>query len=155
MPSDMAGNQPIFLLTTPVVPESLTANLMAEVWQYVSIDPHLQPLYGEDLHSASANTKAGARLDVAACGFWGGRFDHAFFDVRVFNPHTKSNCQQNLTSTYRENENIKKRAYEQRVRENEYGSFPPPPSPPYVIAHWRPRKNSHCELQKTCLHGSF
>ena len=70
----------------------LTANLMSEVCHNVSIEPHLQPLFGEDLHGASANTKAGARLDVAACGFWGGRFDCAFFDVRVFNPHAHSNA---------------------------------------------------------------
>ena len=56
----------------------LTANLMAEVCHNVSIEPHLQPLSGEDLHGASANTEAGARLDVAACGFWGRRFDRAF-----------------------------------------------------------------------------
>ena len=57
----------------------LTVNLMAEVCHNISIEPHLQPLSGEDLHGASANTEAAARLDVDACGFWGGRFDHAFF----------------------------------------------------------------------------
>ena len=100
--ADMAGNQPMCLQIAPAVPCSLlnmlylaprgaypslrhnkvrdlTANLMAEVYHNVSIEPHLQPLSGEDLHGASANTEAGARLDVAACGFWGGRFDHAFF----------------------------------------------------------------------------
>ena len=46
----------------------LTANLIDEVCHNVSIEPHLQSLSGEDLHGASANTKAGARLDVAACG---------------------------------------------------------------------------------------
>ena len=75
-----------------------------------------------------------------------------FFDVRVFNPYAQSNRQQNLTSTYRKHENIKKRAYEQRVREIEFGSFT---LPPCVVAHWSPRKSSHCELQKTCLNDSF
>ena len=56
----------------------LTANQMAEVCHNVSIEPHLQPLSGEDLHDASANTKASATLDVAVGGFWGGRFDRAF-----------------------------------------------------------------------------
>ena len=27
-----------------------------------------------------------ARLGIAANAFWGGRFEHSFFDVRVFNP---------------------------------------------------------------------
>ena len=89
LPSDMACKQPMFLncfygspfsvehaLSCPmgVSPflrhnevRDLTANLMAEVYHNVSIEPHLQPLYGEYLHGASANTEAGARLDVAAC----------------------------------------------------------------------------------------
>ena len=81
---------------------------MAEVSHNVSIESHLQPLSGEDLHGASAYTEAGARLDMAACGFWGRRFDCAFFDVRVFHPHAQSNCRQCLTLTYRKHENIKK-----------------------------------------------
>ena len=36
----------------------------------------------------SANTNDHARLDIAANGFWGGRFERAFFDIRVFNPST-------------------------------------------------------------------
>ena len=48
----------------------------------------------------------------------------AFFDVRVFNPHALSN-RQPLPTCYRKHENAKKRAYEQRVREVEHGSFTP------------------------------
>ena len=47
-----------------------------------------------------------------------------FFDVRVFNPHAPSNGQP-LAACYRKHENSKKRAYEQRVREIEHGSFTP------------------------------
>ncbi len=89
----------------------LTANLMSEVCHDVCTEPTLQPLSGEALAGASAITVEGARLDVAASGFWGGRFERAFFDVRVFNPHAKSN-RQPLTSCYRKHENLKKRAYE-------------------------------------------
>ena len=32
----------------------------------------------------SANIQDGARLDIAADGFWGSRFERAFFDVKVF-----------------------------------------------------------------------
>ena len=44
--------------------------------------------------------------------------------MRVFNPHAPSN-RQPLPTCYRKHENQKKRAYEQRVREVERGSFTP------------------------------
>ena len=49
----------------------LTAELLSEVCHSVSIEPHLQPLGGETLRGASANIQDGARLDIAANGFWG------------------------------------------------------------------------------------
>ena len=58
-------------------------------------------------------------------GFWGGKFERAYFDVRVFNPHAPTKKQQSLSSTYKKHETIKIRAYEQRVREIERGSFTP------------------------------
>ena len=102
----------------------LTANLMAEVCHNVCIEPTLQPVTGELLSGASAITDDGARLDIAASGFWGGRYERAFFDVRIFNPHAPSN-RQSISTCYRKHENLKKRAYEQRVREIEHGSFTP------------------------------
>ena len=85
----------------------------------------LQPLSGESLPGSSANTEDGARLDVAAGGFWGGKFERAFFDVRVFNPHAPSNQTSQIASSYRRHENEKRRVYEQRVREIEHASFTP------------------------------
>ncbi len=41
---------------------------------------------GETLSYATSNSQDGARLDIAANGFWGGRYERTFFDVRVFNP---------------------------------------------------------------------
>ena len=102
----------------------LTAQLMTEVSHSVCIEPHLQPLTGEALDGASAIVSDGARLDVAADGFWGGRYERAFFDIRVFNPLAQSNSQP-ISSCYRKHENMKKRAYEQRIREIEHGSFTP------------------------------
>ena len=102
----------------------LTANLMAEVCHDVCIEPALQPVTGELLSGASAITEDGARLDVAASGFWGGRYERAFFDVWIFNPHAASN-RQPISTCYRKHEKTKKRAYEQRVREIEHGSFTP------------------------------
>ncbi len=45
----------------------------------------------------------------------GGRFERAFFDVRVFNPCARSNRQATLQATYRR----------QRVREIEHSTFTP------------------------------
>ena len=53
----------------------LTADLMSVVCHGVSTEPHLQPVDGEILRGASANTSDGARLDIAANGLWGGRFE--------------------------------------------------------------------------------
>ena len=69
--------------------------------------------------------RTGARLDIAANGVWGGTFERTYFDVRVFNPHAPSNRQTNLQSVYRKHEKIKKRAYEQRIREIEHATFSP------------------------------
>ena len=46
-----------------------------------------------------------------------------FFDVRVFNPYAPSNRHSSLAATYRQHETVKKRLYEQRVREVEHTSF--------------------------------
>ena len=45
--------------------------------------------------------------------------------MRVFNPYAPSNRRLNLSACYKYHENIKKRAYEQRIREVERGSFTP------------------------------
>ena len=70
-------------------------------------------------------TEDGARLDVAMYGFWGGRFERAFVDVRVFNPSTQSNRQAPLSSVYRRHEQEKRRQYDERVCEVEHATFTP------------------------------
>ena len=102
-----------------------TAHLMTEVCHNVAVEPHLQPLTGETLQGASSNTQDGARLDIAVDSFWGSRFERAFFDVKVFNPYIPSNRRSTLQTTYRTHKNIKKRAYNQRIREVEHGTFSP------------------------------
>ena len=78
----------------------ITATLLTEVCHGVTAEPHLQPLSGESLCHRSAITEDGARLDIAMYGFWGGRFEKAFVDVRVFNPSTQSNRHGPLSSVY-------------------------------------------------------
>ena len=103
----------------------ITANLLSEVCNNVCIEPHLQPITGEHLRGASANTQDGARLDIAANGLWGGRSERTFSMSRVFNPHAPSNCHTNPSACYRKHEKVKKRAYEQRILEIEHSSFTP------------------------------
>ena len=64
---------------------------------------------------------------IAANGVWGGggTFERTYFDIRVFNPHAPSNRHTDLQSVYRKHEQIKKRAYEQRIREVEHSTFSP------------------------------
>ena len=65
----------------------------------------------------------GARLDISAAGFWGGRHQKAYFDVKVFNPNASSYRGSQISSLYRKFEKDKRRKYEQRIREVEMASF--------------------------------
>ena len=58
-------------------------------------------------------------------GFWGGRFEKCYTDIRVFNPLTTSNSGPNFQSVYQKHESSEKRAYESRLREVEHSSFTP------------------------------
>ena len=103
----------------------LSAKLLTEVCPNVGIEPGLQPLSGETLAMRTANRQDEARLDIRAQGFWGERRQDAFFDVRVFNPHAPSNRHTSPTACYKKHEKEKRRAYDQRVREIEHGTFTP------------------------------
>ena len=78
----------------------VTAGLLKRVATNVAVEPHLQPLPGEQLRLRTAITDDNARLDVAANGVWGGRFERTFIDVRVFNPYAPSNQSSSLPATY-------------------------------------------------------
>ena len=58
-------------------------------------------------------------------GFWRGRFEEAFIDVRILNPNAQSNRHALLSSIYRKHEQEKRREYDQRVREIEHATFTP------------------------------
>ena len=65
---------------------------LTRVCHDVATEPRpIEPLQGEQFRSASTATTDGARLDISASGFWGGRFERTFFDVQVFNPNVQSN----------------------------------------------------------------
>ena len=103
----------------------LTASLLSEVCHDVGVKPVLQPLSGEILTGCSANVSPEARLDISARGFWENRFPRTLFDVRVFHPNGSSVRTVPLSSQYTRHERIKRREYEQRVREIDGCSFVP------------------------------
>ena len=49
----------------------LTATLLTEVCNDVCIEPELQPVTDEELTGSMANSRTGARLDIAANGVFG------------------------------------------------------------------------------------
>ena len=102
----------------------ITTDLVSEVCHNVCTEPVLKPLSGENLPTLSVCTD-GARLDIAADGFWGSRNERAFLDVRVFNPFASSNSSESIATVYRKHEREKKREYGPRVREVEHGTFTP------------------------------
>lgn len=101
-----------------------TATLLREVTSSVEVEPTLQPITGERMNHQSAKMDDNCRLDVKCRGFWSGSQD-AFFDVRVFNPLASSHQSASIQAIYKAQEQEKKRAYDQRVREIEHGSFTP------------------------------
>ena len=104
----------------------LLGELVGETCRNVTIEPVLHPLNGEHFRSPSAVTTDEARLDIKAGGFWGSdRHQCAFFDVRVFYPLAHSYRNMPQDRCYRHHEDLKRRAYEERVREVEGGSFTP------------------------------
>ena len=104
----------------------VTASLLTEVCHDITVEPHLQPLSGEEFPLLSTNTTDKAWLDIAASGFWGGRYERSFFDMRVFYPFapSNSNCS-SIAKCYKKHENEKKRSYARRILEVEHSSFTP------------------------------
>ena len=102
----------------------LTANMLSEVCNDVSVEPILQPLTGEQFQYCTANKSDEARLDVAARGFWT-RGQRAFCDVRVFDPSAPRLLTKPLSTAYSEYEQEKRRNYNQRVIQIEHGTFTP------------------------------
>ena len=69
----------------------LTANLLSEVCHAVQVEPILQPITGETFFNTTANSEDDARLDVAASGFWGGRFERAMSGFLILTPSQTGN----------------------------------------------------------------
>jgi len=92
----------------------------------VCTEPELQSVNNPDeFHLSTSNTQEGAHLDIAMNGFWGGHSERCFVDVCVFNPFAPSNSSSLLSSTFKKHENVKHRAYGQRICEVKHASFTP------------------------------
>ena len=102
----------------------LTASLLSEVCSDVGVEPALQPLDGEPLQFATANSEDGARLDVVARDFWGRNRQHVF-RCQGLNPFACSYFCSQLSRCYQLHEREKRRAYDERVREVERACFSP------------------------------
>jgi len=98
----------------------ITASLLSEVCQGVTIEPYLQPLSGSRGHVTQFYKHWFWRLPGRRYGILGGRFEKAFLDVRV-NPGAQLNRQSPPTSVYRWHEQEKRRQYE-----HAYVTFKPP-----------------------------
>ena len=102
----------------------LIAELLTEAkCRDVVVEPQLMPVE-PDRFKRSTNTQPEARLDVAATGIHS-TFERTFFDVRVTHPSCQTNIHKSLTQLYKEQEDLKKRLYEERKLECEKGSFTP------------------------------
>ena len=103
---------------------NLLTSLIGKVCTNVEVEPQLQPLDNERFNLRSAVTSPEARLDFKAGGFWS-RGVTAFFDVRVTHVNSKCNQGKETSTIFKEQEEEKKRKYQQRVLDVEMGSFTP------------------------------
>ena len=103
----------------------ITATMLSEVCNNVSIEPELQPIDGMTPQFATSNIEEHARSDIHARGFWGSTHHSAFFDVRVFNPNALSYKKSTPSACYSRHERSKRREYQQRIIEMDGGSFTP------------------------------
>ena len=100
-----------------------TASLLEKVAYGVETEPRLLPVGNRTLPPGS-NISDGARLDVAARGFWT-PLDKAMFDIRVLHPGALSNNNKSLKKMYSDHEKENKRMYNHRVIQIEHGQFTP------------------------------
>ena len=97
------------------------ANLLKTVCNDVETEPQLQPVMEDETTSLSGDQ---AKPDIRARGFWRAG-QQAFFDVKVINPNSVSYSKVSMKKLLERAENKKKRAYNDRIRNVEQGTFTP------------------------------
>ena len=100
----------------------LEAEILRDICHDVKIEPELLPT-NNNYHSSNNNSE-NARLDVSAIGVWA-PYERTFVDIRIFHPNAPCHRNKNLKQIYREQENEKKRQYNDRVINIERATFTP------------------------------
>ena len=80
------------------------AELLSQVTKNVKTEPVLKWLTRETFEQQIANTSDNAQLDISKRGFWT-KYQMAFFNVRIFDPNAKRDCDQSLQRCYINNNN--------------------------------------------------
>ena len=103
----------------------LLSSHISKVCRNMETEPLLQPLDNKVFNLQSTVTSREERLDMKAGGFWTPGVT-AFFNVRVTPVNSRSNQGKHTgTTIFKEQENEKKRKYNQRVMDVEMGIFTP------------------------------
>ena len=97
------------------------AQLLKETCNDVEVEPSLQPLGGEQITGLVGNN---AKPDVRARGFWR-EGQNAYFDVRITNTNSPSQCHLTTEKILAKHEKEKKRHYNNRIMNVEHGTFTP------------------------------
>ena len=97
------------------------ANLLRKICQDVETEPRLQSLEGEEVVGLEGDD---AHPDIRAKSVWRNA-QNAFFDVRVTNTNSASQNTLSEEQVLRNHENEKKRAYNDRIKNIEHGTFMP------------------------------
>ena len=100
----------------------LEAEIMREVCKDVRVEPPLLPLANDN--TVGGNQAENARADVSGIGVWG-PMQKTFLDIRVTHPNAPTHINKDMAQVYREQEQEKKRAYNERIMQVEHGSFTP------------------------------
>ena len=98
----------------------LEAEMMHEVCKDVKIEPRLLPLANNDI--VDGNITENARSDVSGVGVWA-PMERTFLDIHVFHPNCKTYVGREVAKVYKEKEQGKKRAYNERIIQVEKGTF--------------------------------
>ena len=100
---------------------NVEAKFLQDVCTDVKIEPALIPVNSE---LTEGNAATNARLDISARGVWS-KYEPTYFDVRIAHPTAASHMRKSMSQLYRENEEEKKRFYNDRILNSERASFTP------------------------------
>ena len=97
------------------------AKLLSEICKDVKTEPGLIPVERDDIAGDTTNN---SKLDISAIGLWG-PCQKSMFDIRVTYPNADSFMSKDMEEIYKQNEDEKKRKYNDRVLKGERATFSP------------------------------